>query len=189
MFFTPSEKELDEALQLEKTPFFFTSESILKRDFGKINDAFSKIGGEIFYAVKANYNPAILKSLKAAGLAGVDAVSPNEIRLAKELGFEAIYTPVFAGREEISIALANDAYLNLGSISELEELVENFEPTEISLRVSPGIAAGENEKIKTGGDDSKFGIEKEKLFQAKELAESKGFQGNGASYAYRLRFL
>ncbi len=87
-----------------------------------------------------------------------------------------VYTPSFASREELAFALESGAYLNLGSISELEELVENFEPTEISLRVSPGISAGENDKIKTGGDDSKFGIEKEKLPLAKELAEKRGFK-------------
>ena len=177
--FIPAREELEKDLEIENTPFFFTSEKILKRDFKRINDVFSKVGGKVFYAVKANYNPAILKSLKSAGLSGLDTVSPNEIRLAKELGFDVVYTPSFASREELEFALESGAYLNLGSISELEELVENFEPTEISLRVSPGISAGENDKIKTGGDDSKFGIEKEKLSLARELAEKKGFKITG----------
>lgn len=178
-FFIPSSAELEKALNIERTPFFFTSEALLRRDFEKINNAFSKINGKVYYAIKANYNPKILSSLKNFGIKGVDTVSPNEIRLAKDFGFDIVFTPVFASLEEIKYAIEHGAYLNLGSVSELKSLVENFEPLEFSLRVSPGIEAGENEKIKTGGDNSKFGIEKEKLLYAKELAENHGFKITG----------
>ena len=48
----------------------------------------------VHYALKANYNPALLALLRDAG-AGIDAVSPGEVALALALGFEKeriIYT-------------------------------------------------------------------------------------------------
>ena len=48
----------------------------------------------IFYAMKANYNFHLLKALNREG-AGIDAVSPGEIRMALKAGFpleRIIYT-------------------------------------------------------------------------------------------------
>ena len=49
---------------------------------------------KIHYALKANYNPALLTLLRDAG-AGIDAVSPGEVLLAMKLGFapEALSIP------------------------------------------------------------------------------------------------
>ena len=76
------------------TPLFvYDADLMLER----YNDLFRFIPHEklnIHYALKANYNPALLTILRDAG-AGIDAVSPGEVVLALELGFapeKIIYT-------------------------------------------------------------------------------------------------
>ena len=49
---------------------------------------------QVFYALKANYNPGLVRLLRDAG-SGIDAVSPAEVEFAMRLGFPAdriIYT-------------------------------------------------------------------------------------------------
>ena len=76
----------------------------------------------IYYAVKANYNPEILRTPKDAGVDGVDTVSEFEVKLAMKLGFkpnQIIFTGNNSSDEEIQNVNAKGVLLNIGSLSEL----------------------------------------------------------------------
>ena len=67
-------------------------------------DAFSNINIRIFYAMKVNYNPHCVKIIKDAG---IDAVSPNEVKMALSLGYtseQIIFTPSNPTGKEMKIA-------------------------------------------------------------------------------------
>ena len=69
------------------TPVFVTDIAILKQKVANIQSAFNK-NCLLFYAIKANFNPAIINVLKEAGINGIETISPFEINLAKKLGFD-----------------------------------------------------------------------------------------------------
>ena len=68
------------------TPLYVYDGDEVVRHFRALFDfiPYPRLG--IHYAMKANYNPVLLKMLCAAG-AGIDAVSPAEVHLALRAGF------------------------------------------------------------------------------------------------------
>ena len=79
----------------------------------------------IHYALKANYNPALLTLLREAG-AGIDAVSPAEVLLALELGFakdRIIYTANNMTDAEFARVMRTGVTVNIGSLSRLKQQV------------------------------------------------------------------
>ena len=174
--YAPS-KELAERIAREfGTPVFVSDKATLARQAAKMRSAFGD-AAKIFYAIKANYNPHIVKTLKEAGIDGIDAVSPGEIRLALELGFqpEAIaYTPSNPSDEELRYAGEKSILPNLGSLSELARYCALFPDSSVSIRICPEVGAGEFEQVTTGGADSKFGLPLSDLSKAKAVAKDAG---------------
>ncbi len=172
--FVPSLKIAKQVTQEFGTPVYLTSAEILENKIKKMTKEFSWKNTKIFYALKANYNPEILKTLKNSGLYGIDAVSPFEIELAKSVGFSSnqiIFTASNPSDEDLELAHKNGVLLNLGSISEVERFGKLFPNSKISLRINPESGAGEHEKMNTGGSDSKFGINISQIKQAKKIIE------------------
>ena len=61
------------------TPVYVYKENKIREALGLLR---KNINSLIFYAMKANNNPEILKILLREGISGIDAVSPEEITLA-----------------------------------------------------------------------------------------------------------
>jgi len=143
------------------TPVWVTDEKTIIDRCQKMLDAFSGINLKIFYAMKANYNPHYIKIVKDSGIYGIDAVSPNEVRLAFSLGYkpgQIIFTPSNPTDEEIKFVGDLGVLQNLGSLSELDRFGKMFPGQEVSVRLSPNIGVGEFDKTTTGQNESKFGI-------------------------------
>ncbi|MDR3506835.1 MAG: diaminopimelate decarboxylase [Caulobacteraceae bacterium] len=159
------------------TPVYVYSTATLERHFTIFRDAMRATGhGEplIAYAVKANPNLSVLKTLGALG-AGADTVSEGEVRRALAAGI-APERIVFsgAGKTDEELAFAIDAgvsEINIESEPEMERLAKiaaarNARPT-VAFRVNPDVAAGGHAKIATGKSDNKFGVsmtEAERLY-------------------------
>ncbi|WGK69644.1 diaminopimelate decarboxylase [Candidatus Haliotispira prima] len=129
---------------------------------------------KIFYAMKANYNPDLLKALLAAGLDGVDTVSPHEIRMALLCGFrkeQIIFTGNYSGREELAQVLELGVLCNIGSLMELELLGQLKEGGSVAVRLKPSVGAGEFKGTITGGEDSKFGISLQDLPEVQTILQ------------------
>jgi len=133
------------------------------------------------YAVKANTHPAILGALAAAGFA-FECVSPGESRAvdaAVPATAPLLFTPNFAARADYAFALGTRATITLDALHALEHWGELFRDREIILRVDLGRGLGHHEKVRTGGDASKFGLPLEQLPAFLQLAQVHGVRVAG----------
>jgi ornithine decarboxylase len=69
-----------------KTPFFYTSRDILRKNYHTFTHLFDN--AEIYYALKANSDPKILTYLDSLGC-GFEAASAYEIKILTDLGVDA----------------------------------------------------------------------------------------------------
>jgi len=115
---------------------------------------------QVHYALKANYNVALLAALRDAG-AALDTVSPGEVQLALALGFapeKIIFTANNLKDEEVAEVKALGVLFNIGSISRLEKFGRAYPGSRVCVRFNPDVVDGENAATATGGDLAKFGI-------------------------------
>jgi diaminopimelate decarboxylase/aspartate kinase len=128
------------------------------------------------YAVKANPHPAILRALAAAGFA-FECVSPGELQAvvaAVPTTPTLLFTPNFAARADYAHALGAHTLLTLDALHPLEHWGELFRDREIILRVDLGRGLGHHQKVRTGGDGSKFGLPLDQLPTFLRLARDHG---------------
>lgn len=151
------------------TPAYVYSSATFERHFTVFRDALRahpEIGDPLIaYAVKANSNVSVLRTLGALG-AGADTVSEGEIRKALAAGIppERI---VFsgAGKTAAELAFAIDVgvtEINVESEPEIGALAriaaERGARPAIAIRVNPDVGAGGHAKISTGKAENKFGV-------------------------------
>jgi len=147
------------------TPFYCYSKAALTEQYEAMADALDQFNARICYAVKANSNLAIIKTLGDLG-AGADVVSEGEARRALASGITAaniVFSGVGKTREEMRFAImVGVGQFNVESMSELEVLnevaVELGKTAIIALRVNPDVDAETHFKISTGRKEDKFGI-------------------------------
>jgi len=162
MIFT---KEITERLRSHNTPFYYYDMDVLSETLSIAVKEAADRGYRVHYAVKANFNPVILRKISGYGF-GADCVSGNEIEHALACGFPASET-VFAGvgksdREiETGLKLGIKRF-NCESVQELEVINEIAgrmgKTARIALRINPNIEAHTIRDITTGTDENKFGI-------------------------------
>ena len=121
----------------------------------------------VFYAVKANDHPDVLRRIAAAGL-GLECVSPGELAHVfaevPQLGpADVLFTPNFAHRAEYEDAFERGVHVTVDNLHPLEAWPETFRGREILLRLDPGRGRGHHPKVRTAGRRSKFGIAPEQL--------------------------
>ncbi|WP_417413049.1 diaminopimelate decarboxylase [Hoeflea sp.] len=147
------------------TPFYCYSTATLTRHYKVFSGAFSDIDSMVCYAMKANSNQAVLKTLAKLG-SGVDVVSEGELRRALAAGIPAskiMFSGVGKTVREMDAALAADIYcFNIESEPELEVLnaraLAMGKVAPISFRINPDVDAKTHAKISTGKKEDKFGI-------------------------------
>jgi len=147
------------------TPFYVYSTATLTRHFKVFSEAFAGLDTLVCYAMKANSNQAVLKTLAALG-AGADVVSEGELRRALAAGIPAgriIFSGVGKTAREMDFALEAGIYcFNVESEPELELLsaraVATGRTAHVSLRINPDVDARTHRKISTGKAENKFGI-------------------------------
>lgn len=147
------------------TPFYCYSTATLTRHYRVFSEAFTGLDALVCYAVKANSNQAVLKTLAALG-AGMDVVSEGELRRALAAGVPAskiLFSGVGKTAAEMDTALrAGILCFNVESKPELELLSARATAlgvtANISLRINPDVDARTHKKISTGKAENKFGI-------------------------------
>src|SRR6201982_866596 len=155
------------------TPFYCYSTATLERHYRVFTDAFVGEKVLVCYAMKANSNQSVLRTLAKLG-AGADVVSGGELKRALAAGIppnKILFSGVGKTEAELRAALAADILcINVESEPELELLsrlaVETGRTVRGSVRVNPDVDAGPHAKILTGKSENKFGIP---LDQAREL--------------------
>jgi len=147
------------------TPFYCYSTATLERHYRVFSDAFAGEKAVICYAMKANSNQSVLRTLARLG-AGADVVSGGELKRALAAGIppgKILFSGVGKTEAELRAALATDILcINVESEPELDLLsrlaVETGRTARISVRVNPDVDAGTHAKISTGKSENKFGI-------------------------------
>ncbi len=161
------------------TPFYCYSTATLSRHFKVFDEPFGGVDHLICYAMKANSNQAVIKTLGDLG-AGMDIVSGGELKRALRAGISGdkiIFSGV--GKTETEIAAALDADImcfNVESESELHLISEvataRRKTANISVRINPDVDAKTHAKIATGKAENKFGIPWTRALKVYALAAS-----------------
>lgn len=147
------------------TPFYCYSTATLERHYDVFAGAFADMDALVCYAMKANSNQAVLRTLARRG-AGMDIVSQGELERALAAGVPGeriVFSGVGKTRVEMRAALdAGILCFNVESEPELEALSEVASgmgvDAPISIRVNPDVDAKTHAKTNTGKSDHKFGI-------------------------------
>ncbi len=147
------------------TPFYCYSTATLERHFRVFSEAFRGMDALVCYAMKANSNQAVLKTLARLG-AGMDVVSGGELRRARAAGVPASrITFSGVGKTEAEIALALDEDILCFNVESEPELLKlsaiaaaRGMRARIAIRVNPDVDAKTHAKISTGKSENKFGI-------------------------------
>ncbi|WP_114943023.1 diaminopimelate decarboxylase [Microvirga calopogonii] len=147
------------------TPFYCYSSATLERHYRVFAEAFADTDALVCYAMKANSNQAVLRTLGRLG-AGMDIVSEGELRRALAAGVPGeriVFSGVGKTRSEMAFALESGILcFNVESEPELEALsevaVSKGVRAPVSIRINPDVDAKTHAKISTGKSENKFGI-------------------------------
>ena len=147
------------------TPFYCYSTATLVHHYEVFRRAFADVNALVCYAMKANSNQAVIKTLARLG-AGADVVSEGELRRARAAGIpphKIMFSGVGKTAHELALAVDEGIFcINVESEPELELLSsiasQKGRTAHISVRVNPDVDARTHAKIATGKSENKFGI-------------------------------
>src|SRR5437870_11988746 len=147
------------------TPFYCYSTATLERHYRVFADAFADVPALICYAMKANSNQAVIKTLARLG-AGADVVSEGELKRARLAGIapdKIMFSGVGKTARELALAVDEGILcVNVESEGELELLSSiatgKGRTARVSVRVNPDIDHKSHAKIATSKSENKFGI-------------------------------
>src|ERR1700720_2872315 len=147
------------------TPFYCYSTATIERHYQVFTHAFADVSALVCYAMKANSNQAVIKTLARLG-AGADVVSEGELKRARAAGIpphKIMFSGVGKTAQELALAVEEGILcVNVESEPELELLSsiarQKGRTAQVSLRVNPDIDARTHAKIATGKAENKFGI-------------------------------
>jgi diaminopimelate decarboxylase/aspartate kinase len=132
----------------------------------------------ILYAVKANFNEDLIKTVDACGV-DFECVSPGEVEWVEKVipGLQSdriLFTPNFAPREEYAWALERGLQVTLDNLFPLQAWPEIFKGRKLFVRIDPGQGRGHHEHVKTAGVHSKFGVPRFEVAELKRLVADAG---------------
>ena len=170
---------LEDLAKAHATPFYVYSQSKITNTFDQLKNL---LESEIFYAVKANSNQAIVRLMASLG-AGADVVSVGELERAIVAGVEPqkiIFEGIGKTKQDIAFAIEkNIRIINIESIDELKRVnevaIDQNKIINIGIRLNPNIDSHTLDKISTGKKTDKFGIDIDKLdeiFQVLDVCKS-----------------
>lgn len=162
-----------------QTPFYYYDLDVLRSTLQEINEQTANLNFQVHYAMKANVNPSVLKTIMEAGL-GADCVSGGEVQAAIDAGIPAskvVFAGVGKADWEINLGLDNDIFcFNVESIPELEVINElagaKNKKASVALRINPNVSAHTHHYITTGLNENKFGINMSELDKVTDLIKT-----------------
>jgi diaminopimelate decarboxylase len=172
-------------------PLYVYSLDRVRANLARLRAALATSGCDhrIYYAMKANRYPPLLRVLAESGLCGVDICSPNELDLALACGFaaEAIsFTGTAVANRDLERLLAHPGLtINCDSIGMIRRIGARAPGREIGIRVNPalGIGYGDNPLLTYAGEKpTKFGIYHEQWREALATAQAFGLKVTGLHF-------
>lgn len=159
-------RSIVEAAALADTPLYLYDESMIAQRCRDVQAMPSAFGMSARFAMKANSSRAILDLVAEQGM-GVDASSLNEVRRARRAGVPAgriMLTsqelPEGQDRADLEALMVEGLVYNACSQRQLEAVAPFAKARGIALsvRVNPGVGAGESVTRNTGDKYSSFGV-------------------------------
>lgn len=165
-----SNEQASELAELHGTPLFVYSRSVLQAQAQALLAVPAPFGLTARYAMKANPNPDVLRTLQEQGI-NIDASSGYEAEKALELGFKPGQILLTSQQlaHNFKELLEQGIQFNATSLHQLESYGQLFPGSDVSLRINPGIGSGHSAKTNVGGVTSSFGIWHEYIPQIHEL--------------------
>ncbi|MFH1256857.1 MAG: diaminopimelate decarboxylase [Candidatus Diapherotrites archaeon] len=162
------------------TPLYAINADRVIENFQSAKKAFSACANRdvrVHFALKANSNLFLLKLLQKEG-AWVDAVSPNEVRMALLAGFpkeKILFTGTSVSNNDLKELAELGVTVNVDSFSQLRRFAAlRPENKNISIRWNPGVGAGHHGHVITAGKFIKFGVPEKKILNAFSEAKKLG---------------
>jgi len=181
-------KEVNALAEQHGTPSFFYNGRRVVENAQRIRDALDAAGLEgrhsLLYAMKANRFAPLLTFLKCSGaVTGLDVCSPNEVEAAMGCGWSAkelSFTSTSLSRKDMArLTAIKGLNINLDSISALRRWGELGRDRDVGIRINPaaGVSREDNDLLQYAGPKTtKFGIYKEQLAEALEVAAEFGLR-------------
>jgi diaminopimelate decarboxylase len=191
------QRDVSEIVEEYGTPLFLYSKHQMCVNFHRLQNIFKKavpVETRVYYAMKANYHPELLATLKKEDV-WIDAVSPGEVLHALRIGFpgeKILFTGTSVSDRDIQILFNLDGVVvNIDAEEQLETMRERRERqhknkrVEVFIRWNPGIGRGFSPKTVTAGEKTldgtpiKFGIEENQTIRIFQKAAEYGFKPVG----------
>ncbi|HET7042695.1 MAG TPA: diaminopimelate decarboxylase, partial [Gemmatimonadales bacterium] len=158
------------------TPTYVYSADVIRRRYEMLSAALAPLQHRICFAVKANSNLAVLRTLRDCG-AGADLVSGGELQRALAAGFapeSIVFSGVGKSRAELRLAVQHQVgHVNVESLEELHRLAdvaaELGSTVRVGIRVNPDVTAETHPYISTGQGGIKFGVPADQVLAAVEF--------------------
>ncbi len=159
-------RSIVEAAALVGTPLYLYDEAMIAQRCRDVQSMPSAFGMSARFAMKANSSRAILELVAEQGM-GIDASSLNEVRRARRAGIPAdriMLTsqefPENHDRADLEALMREGLAYNACSQRQLEAVAPfaRARGISISVRVNPGVGAGESVTRNTGDKYSSFGV-------------------------------
>lgn len=161
-----------ELVAIYGSPLYVYNENILRARCREMADMVGRPNFRVNYSTKANANLELLKIVRDEGLCA-DAMSPGEIHVLMEAGFEPdeiFYISNNVSAEEMAFAVERDITVSVDSLAQLEMVGKNHPGARVAVRLNPGVGAGHHEKVVTAGKKTKFGINLDKVDEVLSIA-------------------
>lgn len=154
------------------TPLFVYSRARLLKQAKTMLGVPAPFGLQVYYAMKANPHPDILRLLQTAGL-GIDASSGYEAEQALGVGYKPNQIMLTSQQlaHNLKELVERGVQFNATSLRQLKAYGELFPGTDVSVRINPGVGSGFSAKVTVGGPTSSFGIWHEYIPEVQELLD------------------
>lgn len=155
--------------KIPESPFYLYSLDTISQNYFAYEKALDGIPSLVSFAVKANYNLAILRHLQQLG-SGATLVSGNELKLALAAGFspeKITYNGNGKTQAELTLAVDQGIMVNIDSEFDLAHInkaaTELDKIAKVTIRINPDVDPEVHPYVATGIRDSKFGIRNTRL--------------------------
>ena len=173
-----SDTELRALAAQHGTPLFVYSERYLRERATVLTELVLPYGLTPRYAMKANNHPDILRLFHEAGL-HFDASSSYEAVELLELGVPGDHISLSSQQpaHNLEELLRAGVLFVTTSLHQLRLFAETAgHGAEVGLRVNPGLGAGHNNRLMTGGANSSFGLWNSYVPEALAYAKEQGIR-------------
>ncbi len=128
---------------------------------------------QVFYAIKANPHPSVLKALQQEGIF-FECVSQQEVEHIWQVfpnidPKQVLFTPNFASKQEYAYAFSQGCHVTVDNIYPLKHWPDLFRKQSIFVRIDSEHGAGHHKYVCTAGNESKFGIPQQQLPELRAL--------------------